>query len=210
MQNMEFTDRLAIRELIEDWAVWRDSGQWERLATTFHDDGWMVTTWRTAPFAAFIEGSRAAWNEGVKVFHTLAGTSIDIRGPQAIAQTKMSIVQRAKVHDVWCDVTCRGRFYDFLERRNGRWAILARQPIYEYVRLDPIDPGISIPIDRARLEHFPEGYRHLAYLQSANGFEVRTNLPGLNGAEVETVYELGRLWLEEGTSPLPAIKRAAA
>ena len=24
-------ERLAIRELVENWAVWRDAGDWERL-----------------------------------------------------------------------------------------------------------------------------------------------------------------------------------
>ena len=42
-------DRLLIRELIENWAVWRDAGDWDRFATVWHDDGWMMTTWFKAP-----------------------------------------------------------------------------------------------------------------------------------------------------------------
>ena len=33
----------------------------------------------------------------------------------------MTISQRATVEDVECDVVCTGRFYDFLESRDGRW-----------------------------------------------------------------------------------------
>ena len=44
----------------------------------------------------------------------------------------MTINQRADVDDVRCDVVCTGRFYDFLEKRNGRWGLVLRQPIYAY------------------------------------------------------------------------------
>ena len=40
-------------------------------------------------------------------------------GNRAIAQTKMTISQRALVHDVLVDVVCTGRFYDFFEKRDG-------------------------------------------------------------------------------------------
>ncbi len=29
-------DRLAIRDLVENWVVWRDAGDWERFATVWH------------------------------------------------------------------------------------------------------------------------------------------------------------------------------
>ena len=32
-------DRLAIRELVEDWAVLRDARMWERFRTVWHADG---------------------------------------------------------------------------------------------------------------------------------------------------------------------------
>ena len=32
-------DRRAIRELVENWVVWRDAGDWERFRTVWHDDG---------------------------------------------------------------------------------------------------------------------------------------------------------------------------
>ena len=42
--NQETLDRFAIRELIENWALWRDAGDWERFATVWHDDGVMMAT----------------------------------------------------------------------------------------------------------------------------------------------------------------------
>lgn len=203
MTSNELADRFAIRELIEAWAIWRDSGQWERLATTFHSEGVMVATWKTAAAAEFIAGAKAAWERGVSALHVLSGSQIDIEGDRAIAQTRMAIHQRASLEGVRIDVTCRGRFYDFLQRREGRWGIVIRQLIYEQDRLDTVD-GEPLPaLDRERLQRYPQGYQHLAYVQSLMGFDVRTDLPGTTGSDVETLYARAAAWLSTGASPLP-------
>src|SRR5262247_4151271 len=113
-------DRLAIRSLVENWAVWRDAGDWERFRTVWHDDGRMMATWFQGSAADFIAVSRDGFERGVSILHFLGGT-------RAIAQTKMTISQRAEVDGVLCDVVCTGRFYDFLEKRSD-WGIVLRQP----------------------------------------------------------------------------------
>ena len=147
-------DRELIRDLVENWAVWRDAGDWERFATVWHDDGFMMATWFQGPAAEFIRVSREGFERGVSILHFLGGT-VDRSGrgaPRAIAQTKMTISQRAEVHGVECDVVCTGRFYDFLERRDGRWGIVLRQPIYEKDRLDPVDPAATLTPRRRAAE----------------------------------------------------------
>ena len=57
-------DRLAIRELIENWVVWRDAGDWERFRTVWHDDGVMMATWFQGPAEEFIRVSREGWDAG--------------------------------------------------------------------------------------------------------------------------------------------------
>ena len=52
-------------------------------------------------------------------------------------------------------------------------------------------PAPRLSLDRAPSGAFPEGYRHLAYLQSSIGFEVKDNLPGLRGDAVEKLYGEG-------------------
>jgi hypothetical protein len=193
-------DRAAIREVVENWALWRDAGDWERFATVWHEDGWMTATWFQGPAAEFIKVSRAGFDRGVSILHFLGGFTCDVAGHRAIAQTKMTINQRATVDDVLVDVVCTGRFYDFLEKR-GHWGIVRRQPIYEKDRMDPVDPSAQLRLDAAHLGTFPEGYRHLGYLQSRNGFTVKLNLPGLRGAAVETLYREGREWLAGAPRP---------
>jgi hypothetical protein len=188
-------DRFAIRSIVENWVLWRDSGDWDRFATVWHDDGWMSATWFQGPARDFIAASRAGFERGVNILHTLGGWTCDVAGTRAIAQTRMTILQRAPLDEVMVDVTCIGRFYDFFEKRAGRWAIVRRQPIYEKDRLDPVDPSARLTLDPAQLARFPEGYRHLAYVQRQIGFAVKGDLPGLRGAAVEQLYAEGRVWL---------------
>jgi hypothetical protein len=108
----------------------------------------------------------------------------------------MTINQRASVDGVLVDVACMGRFYDFFAKRAGRWAIVRRQPIYEKDRLDPVDPSAKLVLDPTLLARFPEGYRHLGYLQTKAGFEVKLGLPGVRGPEVAKLYAEGKAWLE--------------
>lgn len=191
----EIEDRLAIRDLIQNWVVWRDAGDWERFATVWHPDGRMMATWFQAPAAEFIEASRKGWDKGVSILHFLGGQAIDLAGNRAISQTKMTISQRAKVHDVLVDVVCTGRFFDFVEKRGGKWGMMLRQPIYEKDRMDPVDPAAKLTLDPALLAKFPEGYRHLGYLQTQIGYTVKTDMPGLKGAEVQALYARGKDWL---------------
>jgi SnoaL-like domain len=188
-------DRLEIRALIENWVLWRDAGDWARFRTVWHDDGYMMATWFQGSADEFIRVTIEGWNKGVSILHFLGGCSIDLAGDRAVAQTKMSISQRAKVHEVLCDVVCTGRFYDFIERRAGRWGMVLRQPIYEKDRLDPVDPAATLALDPKLLQQFPEGYRHLAYLQTSIGYSVKKDMPGLKGAAVEALYARGGAWL---------------
>lgn len=192
--------RLQIRELLENWVIWRDSGDWERFASVWHDDGRMNATWFSAAAPDFIARSRKAFEGGMVGLHTLGGGSIDVRGTRAVAQTKMQITQRAAVHDVVVDVTCSGRFIDALEWRDGRWGIVLRQPVYELDRIQTIDPSARLHLEQGLLMSFPEGYRHLAYLQTKLGFEVSKSLPGTRGPEIAQLMARMARWLE-GEAP---------
>ncbi len=189
-------DRLAIRELVENWAIWRDARDWERFRTVWHGDGRMMATWWQGPYEEFIRVSQEGWDRGVRILHFLGGSTVDVNQDRAVAQTKMTITQRVNVHDVLCDVVCTGRFYDFFARREGRWGMVLRQPIYEIDRMTPVSP-ISMPaLDPELLARFPEGYRHLAYVQTLVGYEVKRDMPGLDGPELERLYQQGADWLK--------------
>jgi hypothetical protein len=188
-------EKQRIREVVENWVVWRDSGQWEKFKTVWHSDGVMMATWFQGHFEEFIKVSIEGWNKGVSILHFLGGCSVELKGDRAIAQTKMTITQRGPVDGVMCDVVCTGRFYDFMEKREGRWGVVLRQPIYEKDRLNPLDPASHLALDQDLLNQFPEGYRHLAYIQTKLGFTVKTDMPQLKGPAVEALYQRGQDWL---------------
>jgi len=197
----EMASKLEIREVVECWAVWRDAGDWDRFAEVWHSDGYMTATWFQGNYRDFIAVSRRAFDAGVRILHFLGGSAIDVRDDRAIAQTKMTISQRALVHGVEVDVVCTGRFVDFFERRDARWAIVRRQPVYERDRMDPVDPAASVTLDAATLSRFPYGYRHLGYLQAQLGFDVKTGLPGLTGEAAGKLSSEGRAWLDGSAMP---------
>jgi hypothetical protein len=108
----------------------------------------------------------------------------------------MKIEQRATVDGVEADVTCSGRFYDFLALRDGRWGIVRRQPIYEKDRLDPVDPAATVRLDAAELARYPSGYRHLALLQASGGARITPDLPTPGSEALARLYGEGERWLK--------------
>ena len=188
-------DKAAIREVVENWVLWRDARLWDRFRTVWHADGHMMATWFQGSFEDFIKVNDEGWARGVRILHFLGGSAIGVAVDRAIAQTKMTISQRAPVDGVVCDVVCTGRFYDFFEKRVGRWGLVLRQPIYEKDRIDPVDPSAKLALDLDLLKRFPEGYRHLAYLQTKVGYQVKPDMPGIEGAELDALYARGARWL---------------
>ena len=128
----------------------------------------------------------------MRIYHFLGGTSIDIKGKRAIAQTKMSISQRANVEGVECDVLCIGRFYDFLEKRKGQWGLVWRRLTYEKDQIVPVDPTKAPKLDPKLLGALSGRLPHLAYLQTKVGYKVKEDMPGVDGPETDTLYALGR------------------
>jgi SnoaL-like domain len=191
----DLADRLLIRDVVETWTSARDSGDWEAFRACWHDDGYMMATWWQGPKEDFIRVSQEGAARGVNILHFTGGVRIQLAWTRAIAQTRMTIMQRAMVDGVLCDVSCLGRFYDFMEKRQGRWGMVLRQPIYEKDRIDPVDPAATLTLDQTVLARFPEGYQHLAYLQEQVGYPVKADMPGRSGPEVERLYERGAAWL---------------
>ena len=197
-------DELYIRQTVERWAVWRDAGDWERFATVWHPDGVMMATWFQGHHKDFIRVTQEGWKKGVSILHFLGGSAIDINGDRAISQTKMTISQRGDVEGVLCDVVCTGRFYDFMVRHDEQWKVLHRQPIYEKDRIDPVDPAAQLKLDQNALASMPAGYRHLAYIQTRIGYNVKMDMPMLTGPEVDNLYRRGANWLAGGDGEFPA------
>lgn len=194
--NADLLDRLAIGALAEDWALARDTGDWEALRATAHPGAGITTTWFDGSFDGFIEACQASWRKGSRSQHVLGGTVARIRGERALAQTRMAIMVRSTLDGIEVDAVCHGRFFDRVEKGDGGWRIAKRSVIYEKDRIDPVDPAAKLSLDPALLGRFPEGYRHLAYLQTRNGALVNPQLPTGRGEALEALLRDGEVWLE--------------
>src|SRR5262249_5436001 len=85
-----------------------------------------------------------------------------------------------------------------------------RQPIYEKDRLDPVDPAARLELSPGTLARFPEGYRHLAYLQAGVGYDVKPDMPGLTGPGGDALYQTGKPWPAGGPCGQPGAPPAAS
>ncbi|MGH2893784.1 MAG: nuclear transport factor 2 family protein [Solirubrobacteraceae bacterium] len=199
MSAQDLLDRLAIRELVENWFVHRDNRDWERFFEVWHDDGVMMTTWggRTTPHG-FAEAAQRGYDRGDRMLHACGPTNVELAGDRAIAQSKLRIMQRGLMEGVECDVTCIGRVYDFYERRGGRWGLVLRQPIYECDFIAPVDPADTVTLDPDKLARLPDGYARLGYLQAGLGYTIKPDMPTESGRELEALLAQGRSWLEGG------------
>ena len=187
----------VIREIIENWVLYRDAGDWERFRSVWHEDGYMMATWFQGTHEEFAGISKAGMEKGVNILHFLGGCTVDISRNRAIAQTKMSIAQRAPVEGVLCDVTCVGRFYDFLEKRKGKWGIVLRRLFYEKDRIDPVDPSAKLKLEPEILKRYPVGYQHLAVPAGRPRLPGQDQHAGPSRPRRRPSLRAGRAWLEQ-------------
>jgi hypothetical protein len=189
-------DRLAIRELVENWSIYRDNREWDRFLTVWHDGGVMMTTWggKATP-QQFVEAATKGFAKGDRMLHIVGGVTSLVEGDRGFAMSKLRIQQRGPVEGVPCDVVCIGVNFDFMEKRDGRWGLVLRQPVYERDYLDPVDPNQEVELDPEIMERRPDGYQRLAYLQEGLGYTIKPDMPTEVGAEREALVEAREAWL---------------
>jgi len=194
--DQKFIDIMQIRDLVERWAVYRDSFLWDKFRTVWHDDGVMAATWTIGHFEDFIKITEEGRKHGLNIMHILGGSAIEVEGNRAVVMTKFMILQRAVVEGVLCDVTCYARHYDLWENRDGRWGLVYRETIADKDRMDPVNSAETVMLDPALLEQYPIEYRHLAYLQTKAGYNVNKDCPRISGgASTDALFKKGEDWL---------------
>jgi hypothetical protein len=187
-----------IRSVIDAWAIWRDSGAWDALRSTWAPEGRINTTWFRGAADDFIEASREALDAASPAHHVLGGTVVEVNDGRAVAQTRVTISQRLLLGDTDVDVTCVARFFDFFERSDGApwgWQIVLREPIYEKDRIDPVVPGELPLLDRQLLASLPAGCRHLLYCQLSSGMQVHTDVLTGQSEALAALHLDGEDWL---------------
>ena len=195
-QRTRSADHAAIREIVDGWIIWRDSGRWTELLAAWHPGGRMSSTRFDGLATDFVAQTKQGYERGAAVRHAQSGFWCEIAGDRAFSVTNMTIMQRGALDGVPIDVACTGCFVDFFSHRGRRWAMDRRQPAYDWDRIEPVEPGAAIALDPAALARFPPAYRHLAYLQERLGQTINLDLPDARGARFDSLLAEGREWLE--------------
>jgi hypothetical protein len=189
-------EKANIREAVENWALYRDTGRWDELLALYTPDAIVHTTWFVGPAREFVErGKEAAKKGGARGQHFVGAVSVEVNGDRAIAEARVVLLVRAPLQGVEVDVTCYCRFYDWFLRTDGAWRIRMRGGIYEKDRLDAVMPGELINVDPAVLSRFPPAYRHIAYVQSSGGANITMDLPTPGSEALRKLYQDGAAWI---------------
>jgi SnoaL-like domain len=190
-------DRLAIRELVENWSIYRDNREWDRFLEVWHDGGVMMTTWGgQATPEQFVAAATKGFAQGDRMLHSVGGVTAQVQGERGFAMSKLRIMQRGGVEGVSCDVTCIGVNFDFMERRAGRWGLVLRQPVYERDFIVPANPGETVALNPEIMARRPDGYQRLAYLQEGLGYTIKPDMPTEVGPEREALAAAAAAWLD--------------
>jgi SnoaL-like domain len=190
--------RAVIREAVENWALWRDTGRWRELRALYTADAVVHTTWFVGAASEFVERCMEAARRGSRSQHFIGAVSVELAGERAVAESRAMLLIRAPVHGVEVDVTCWVRFYDWFVREAPGWRIRMRSGVYEKDRMDPVDPSEKLLLDAIELARYPASYRHLAYLQAAGGARITPDLPTPGSDALARLYAEGQRWLQQG------------
>ena len=192
-------DQFQIAQLAQNWGNWRDTGVWDKLRNCYTPDATMVTTWYNGPASGFVDASeqgRARQPKDRGALHVIGGTTSEVNADRAIAETRITLLLRSMVHGTLADIVVYGRFIDCLLKSGGQWRIQAREPVYDKDSLRAVDPAQSLTLDATELAKYPAGFRHLAYVQAADGLSITLSIPDPYSSQEQAIYTKGQAWLQ--------------
>jgi len=132
----------------------------------------------------------------------LAPPAVRIVGGRAFAEMPAAIEVRAVLDGVTADLVSCTRILYRLERREGRWGIVALDCAYERDTATPAVPGEHLTIGPEDLTPHRAPYAILAWPLARRGYEVSPDLLGDDRPEqTAAFYAETRKWLQGSGEP---------
>ncbi|MEU6841642.1 nuclear transport factor 2 family protein [Streptomyces sp. NPDC046716] len=156
----------------------RDRGWWEQMRSCYWPDSTVRLSWYRGDGPGFVTASAAMAGRGDSSVHRLSPPVVRIAGDRAFAETPAAIEVRTEMDGVSVDLVSYTRIVNRLERRDGRWGILALTCVYERDTVAPVVPGEPIALAPGDLAGFRAPYAILARHLSRRGYEVADDLLG--------------------------------
>jgi hypothetical protein len=196
---MDLADKIACAETVQAWGFARDQGRWDDLRATFHPGGTIHVSWFQGAFEHFVDRCIANWGKGSFAKHLLWPSRVQGHGARAVTETNVAILVRQTIEDVTVDLTSYGRFLDRHERRAGVWKMVERACVYEFDRLDPVEPSerFATLMAKADASRFPQPYRYMGYRVDAAGRALAKPIHYDGLAETEALKARYADWLAE-------------
>ena len=170
-----------------------------------------MATWFQGPYEEFIKVSKEGYDKGVRILHFLGGT-IDRPQGQAGDRADQDDDLAARARSTACSATWSAPAASTISWKSER--PLGHRAAPADLREGPARSGRSrrrrSSSTATLLASFPEGYRHLAYLQTRIGYKVKPDMPGLDGPALAALYAKGAAWLKGKKLPRCAPAEALA
>lgn len=197
---MDYADKLACAEVIQNWGIARDQGRWDDLLATFHPGGQIHVSWFRGAFPDFVGRCRQNYGGSTRAKHMFWPARVKVNGERATSEVNCAILVRQVIEGVEVDLTSYARFLDRLERRNGEWRMVERTTLYEQDRLDPVEPSAKFAamMSSNTAAKFPAAYRYMGYRVEASGRALAEPVHYDGRAETEALKARYANWLKDG------------
>ncbi|OCC13816.1 nuclear transport factor 2 family protein [Streptomyces sp. PTY087I2] len=172
------TDIDAITQTVLRERQGRDRGWWDEMRACYWPDSTVSLSWYQGDGPGFVDASEAMAGRGDVSVHRLSPPAVRIEGDRAFAEMPAAIEVRTIIDGVTADLTSRTRVLYRLERRDGRWGIVALDCVYERDTLAPAVPGEPLTVRPADLAPYRASYAVLAWHLDRRGYRVGDDLLG--------------------------------
>jgi hypothetical protein len=195
----QVADELAIRQLVRLERLWRDTGEWDKVAECFTEDAVIRTTWFEGNAKEFALRSQEMAEHGRHSKHPIDPIYVLIVGNRALVESRAQIQNRSELDGVWVDMTQYVRFFSRVRRTRAGWRLASFEGIYEKGTIAPVNPGDTLPFDWSEVESFTprSSYRLWAWSMTRRGYTVPDDRLGDDQPEqLRAFLAAEHVWLE--------------
>jgi SnoaL-like domain len=191
-------DKLQIFELVRLERLWRDLGEWDKLAGAYTEDAVIRTSWFHGNARDFAEGSKVMAGRGRHSKHPIWPVCARVNGDRALVESRSQIQNRSEIDGVAVDTVQYVRFVSRVRRTPGGWRLATFEGIYEKGTIAPVNPHDAVPVDWAEVTAATPrtSYQLHAWAISRRGYAVPDDLLGDDEPQqLRKFYAAEEAWL---------------
>lgn len=194
-------DKLQIFELVRLERLWRDLGEWDKVAEAYTADAIIRTSWFHGNARDFAVGSKEMADRGRHSKHPIWPVYARVHGDRALVESRAEIQNRSEIDGVAVDTTQYVRFCSRVQRTPAGWRLASFEGIYEKGTIAPVNPADPVPIDWAKVTASTPrtSYQLHAWAITRRGYPVGDDLLGDDRPDqVREFYAAENRWLLAG------------